>query len=190
MSTKVITPKNELIEFNYVQVFEPKSFEGNAPKYSVVLAIPKTATQTLKLMRAAMAEALEAGAQRNGWKGGKLKKAQDKLPLKDGDEEENNDGEPKYPGCYFMTASASVKVKPQVANKEGRIIENDESECYSGCSGRVSVNFYPYDVTSNHGVACGLGNIQVLEKGEHKGSAATTAASDFGLPSDFDDEDL
>lgn len=187
MATKVVTPKDELIEFNYVQVFEAKSFEGNAPKFSVVLAIPKTAVKTLKLMREAMAEALAIGAAKNGWKGGKLKKAQEKLPLKDGDEELNNDDEPKYPGCYFMTASASTKVPPQVVDAQGKTVATgDENEMYSGCSGRVSVNFYPYDVQTNHGVACGLGNLQVLVKGERKGGGVSTAAADFGIESDFD----
>jgi hypothetical protein len=39
-------------------------------------------------------------------------------------------------------------------------------EVYSGCYGRVSLNFYAFNFNGNKGVACGLGNIQKIKDGE------------------------
>ena len=42
----------------------------------------------------------------------------------------------------------------------------NRSEVYSGCYGRVSLNFYAYFVNGNRGIAAGLNNIQKIRDGE------------------------
>lgn len=54
----------------------------------------------------------------------------------------------------------------------------DQSEVYSGCYGRISVNFYGFNSNGNRGIAAGLGNIQKLRDGESLGGR-TSAEDDF-----------
>lgn len=43
----------------------------------------------------------------------------------------------------------------------------------------MSINMYGFDTAGNRGVAAGLNNVQLLERGESLGGR-TDAASDFG----------
>ena len=61
----------------------------------------------------------------------------------------------------------------------------DREEVYSGCYGRVSLNFYAFNSNGNKGVACGLGNIQKIKDGESLGNRST-AAEDFTTLEDDD----
>ncbi|ASB66396.1 hypothetical protein S101413_02951 [Bacillus velezensis] len=59
--------------------------------------------------------------------------------------------------------NASSKTKPGIVDRNlNHIID---SELYSGCYGRVSINFYAFNTAGNKGIACGLNNIQKLEDG-------------------------
>ena len=49
---------------------------------------------------------------------------------------------------------------------------------YSGCYGRVSLNFYAFNSNGNKGIACGLGNVQKLRDGEPLGGRSS-AKDDF-----------
>ena len=59
----------------------------------------------------------------------------------------------------------------------------DRSEVYSGCYGRVSLNFYAFNSNGNKGIACGLGNIQKLRDGEPLGGRSS-ASDDFTTEED------
>ena len=66
MSTKVITGT---IRFSYLNVFKPKAInEGQEPKYSVCLLIPKDDKATLNKIRKAIEAEKKAGAAEK-WKG-------------------------------------------------------------------------------------------------------------------------
>ena len=86
--------------------------------------------------------------------------------LKDGDVEKP--GDDVYKDSYFI--SAKSKSKPQVVDKFLNVIK-DKKEVYSGCYGRASMSFYPYNYKNNKGIACYLGNVQKLEDGERLGHA-------------------
>jgi hypothetical protein len=73
---------------------------------------------------------------------------------------------------------------PQIVDKACNPIL-DKSEVYSGCYGRVSINFYAFNSNGNKGIAAGLGNIQKVKDGELLGNR-TSAASDFGSDDDED----
>lgn len=173
--TKVVTGK---VRFSYAHVFEPSAAqEGQEKKYSVAVLVPKKDKKTLAKIETAIAAALEAG---KGKFGGKIPKKW-KHPLRDGDEEKEDDE--AYAGMMFF--NASDKKKPGLVDEDlNEII--DKADFYSGCYGRVSVNFFAFNTAGNQGVAVGLNNIQKLEDGEPLGALVSSAADDFGS----DDDDL
>jgi len=166
-TTKVVTGK---VRFSYAHVFEPKAIvEGAEEKYSVALLIPKEDTKTLGKIDKAIKAALEAGKAKFG---GKIPKNY-KSPLRDGDEEREDDE--AYAGHMFINANSSRK--PQVVDASLNPIL-DREEFYSGCYGRASVNFYAFSVSGNKGIACGLNNLQKLAEGERL-SGGSSAEEDF-----------
>lgn len=155
---KVITGK---VRMSYVHVFEPAAVEGSTDlKYSVCLLIPKTDKATLAKINATLEEIKTSDAAKATW-GGKVPTGPSfKLPLRDGDAEKPDREE--YAGMMFVNANCSEKSKPQVVDKKGMPITN-ESDFYSGCWGRASVNFFAFNKNGNKGIACGLNNLMKLE---------------------------
>lgn len=174
---KVTTGK---VRLSYAHLFEPHAIEGNDPKYSVSVLIPKTDTETLKAIKEAVAEAKELG---KGKFGGKVP-ANLKTPLRDGDEERPDDE--AYVGCYFLNASS--KNKPGVVDLSVQPVL-DATEVYSGCYGRLTLNFYAYSASGNKGIAAGLGNVQKLADGEPLGGF-TRAEDDFDSVESAEDDFL
>lgn len=180
LNTKVVTGE---VRLSYVHIFEPTAIDENSEeKYSISVIIPKSDKQTLKRVREAIEAAKELGKVKK-W-GGKLPPKL-KLPLRDGDEERPDDE--AYADSYFFNCSS--KQKPGVVDKKCNPIIDTE-EVYSGCYGRVSVNFYPFDQSGSKGVAAGLNNVQKLKDGDPLGGRSR-AEDDFGdgFGSDFDDDD-
>ena len=175
--TKVVT---SVVRLSYANVWEPKSINGGAEKYSVSLIIPKSDTKTLTAIQKAIDEAIEEG---RGKFGGKIpNKSALKLPLRDGDIDRPDDE--AYANCYFVNANSSTA--PEIVDKARDPILN-RSEVYSGVYARVSINFYAFNSNGNRGIACGLGNIQKVRDGEPLGGK-TSAADDFA--SDYDGDDF
>lgn len=175
-TTKVVTGK---VRFSFVNLFEPKAFgEGQDPKYSVMLLIPKTDVATIKKIR----EAIDAAAQKGlSTKFGGKMPAVLKTTLKDADTDTNQDGE-VFKDIWDYTAghyiiNVSSRTKPQVVDADLQPIL-DPTEVYSGCYGRASINFFAYNSTGNKGISAGLGNVQKLEDGEPLGTIST-AEQDF-----------
>ena len=175
--TKVVTG---VVRLSYANVWEPKSINGGAEKYSVSLIIPKADTKTLGAIQKAIDSAIEEG---RGKFGGKVpSKATLKLPLRDGDVDRPDDE--AYTNCYFINANSSSA--PEIVDKSLNPVLN-RSEVYSGVYARVSINFYAFNSNGNRGIACGLGNIQKVRDGEPLGGKAS-AADDFA--SDYDGDDF
>lgn len=175
--TKVVTG---VVRLSYANVWEPKSINGGAEKFSVSLIIPKADTKTLGAIQKAIDSAIEEG---RGKFGGKVpSKATLKLPLRDGDVDRPDDE--AYTNCYFINANSSSA--PEIVDKSLNPILN-RSEVYSGVYARVSINFYAFNSNGNRGIACGLGNIQKVRDGEPLGGK-TSAADDF--TSDYDGDDF
>lgn len=176
-STKVVTGK---VRFCYANVFEPSAMnEGDTPKYSVCILIPKSDTKTIEKVKAAIEAAKVLGKAKIADKNGKIPSTL-KTPLRDGDEERSDD--PAFEGMYFLNANSTNR--PGVVDASLNPIM-DKSEFYSGCYGRASVNFYAYDV-KNKGIAAGLQNLQKLCDGEPL-SGGSTAEEDFGGDNAFDE---
>jgi hypothetical protein len=170
--TRVVTNK---VKLSYANVWEPKSINGGAERYSVSLIIPKDDKETIDLINQAIDNAIEAGIGKFGGK--KPNKATIKLPLRDGDVEKDDS---IYEGCYFINCNS--KQAPQIIGSDKMPITN-QSEVYSGCYARVSISMFAFNTNGNKGIACGLGNIQKLEDGEPLGGR-TLAAEDFGEAED------
>lgn len=181
MSTKVVTGK---VRLSFVHLFEPVSFEGSDPKYSVMLLIPKSDKVTIQKIKKAQQAAAEAGKDK--FKGGVVPKTL-KSTLRDGDEEKDTVEFPEFAGHYFM--SVSSKNKPGVVDRDTDPIL-DQSEIYSGCYARASLNFFAYSVKGNQGTAAGLNNLQKLADGEPLGGSASRAEDDFADEFEDDDDDL
>jgi len=176
--TKVITGK---VRLSYAHLFKPVAIsEGQEPKYSVCLLIPKSDKETLRKIKAAVEAAKQAGI--NLW-GGKIP-ATLKTPLRDGDVERPD--QPEYAGMYFVNANS--KQKPGVVDKRVQPIL-DSTEVYSGCYARASINFFPYNQAGNRGIGCGLNNIQKLADGDYLGGRSR-AEDDFDAVGDDDEDDF
>lgn len=172
-STKVVTAK---VRFSYVNVHEAKSIKGSDPKYSLSLIISKSDKKTLADIKAAIEQAKKDGVSKFG---GKVP-ANLKLPLRDGDLERPEDE--AYKDSYFINANS--KDKPGIVDKSLKPIL-DQSEFYSGCYGRASINFYAFNQNGNKGIACGLQNLQKLSDGEPL-SGRSRAEDDFSTADDDD----
>jgi hypothetical protein len=166
VNEKVVTGK---VRFSYANVFTPvASEEGKTPKYSVSIIIDKNDKETIAKLTAAFEKVKASsgtyfgGTVPKGLKGG----------LRDGDAEKDDAA---YQGSFFINAN-SVQ-KPGVVDAEMNHII-DPSEFYSGCYGRASLTFYPYNSNGSKGIACGLGNLQKLADGDRLGGG-TSAEEDF-----------
>ena len=171
--TKVTTGK---VRLSYAHLFESHAIDGNEPKYSVSVIIPKSDKETLQAIKEAVNEAKEQG--KGKW-GGKVP-ANVKTPLRDGDID--REGDEAYAGCYFLNANS--KNKPGIVDINVQPIL-DSTEVYSGCYARLTLNFYAYNANGNKGIAAGLGNVQKLADGEPLGGF-TRAEDDFdAIEDDF-----
>ena len=107
--TKVITGVNT--RWSYANVWDAKSINGGAPKYSVSLIIPKSDSVTVNKIKAAIEAAYEEGQSK--LKGnGKTVPALSilKTPLRDGDLERPDD--PAYANAYFINRIHSHNILP------------------------------------------------------------------------------
>lgn len=159
------------VRLSFAHLFQPQAaMDGGTPKYSVSIIISKKDKETVDKFNKAFEEAKASnaaffgGAIPKGLKGG----------LRDGDEEKDDEA---YANSYFINAN-SVN-KPGVVDADMNAII-DPNEVYSGCYGRVSVTFYPYNANGSKGIACGLNNVMKVEDGERLGGG-TSAAQDFAI---------
>ena len=178
--TKVITGE---VRLSYANLWEPKSINGGAPKYSVSIIIPKSDTRTIAKIKAAIEAAYREGETK--LKGnGKTVPALSvlKTPLRDGDTERPDDE--AYAGSYFINANSATA--PGIVDSACETII-ERSQIYSGVYARASVNFFTFNSNGNKGIACGLNNIQKLRDGDPLGGKSR-AEDDFAT--DDDDEFL
>ena len=170
--TKVITGVNT--RWSYANVWDPKSINGGAPKYSVSLIIPKSDTVTVNKIKAAIQAAYEEGEAKLKGNGRSVPPlAALKTPLRDGDTERPND--PAYANAYFINANSASA--PGIVDADRQPIL-ERSEVYSGVYGRASINLYAFNSNGNKGIACGLNNLQKIRDGQPLGSRSR-AEDDF-----------
>lgn len=164
-----------MVRFSYANVWEPKAIKGvedGKKKYSISIIIPKKDKQTLAIVAQGLKNAKELGKKKCSKWGGTVPTKNFKLPLHDGDVDYPND--PAYANSYYISANSDDK--PNIVDINNEVIVNRD-EFYSGCYGRASVNFSPYDKGSN-GIGAYIGNLQKLKDGESL-AGGSTADEDF-----------
>lgn len=182
-ATNIVTG---VVRLSYLNVFKPRAIqEGAEPKYSVCLLIPKTDKETLRSIKAACEAARMASASVFG---GKVPEKL-KLPLHDGDGEMPNGG--KYGeeahGMYVLNASS--KNAPGLVDRNVQRIV-DSTELYSGCWGRVNLNFFAYNQAGNKGIAAGLNHIQKIRDDEALDGRSRPEDVFTAVEDEDDDDDL
>jgi len=177
-ATKVITGVNT--RWSYANVWDPKSINGGAPKYSVSLIIPKLDKATIEKIKAAIQAAYEEGESKLKGNGKSVPALSTlKTLLRDGNLERPDDE--AYKNSYFINANSATA--PGIVDA-GRNPILERSEVYSGVYGRASINLYAFNSNGNKGIACGLNNLQKIRDGEPLGGKSR-AEDDF---SDIDDD--
>ena len=177
--TKVIT--GPATRWSYANVWDPKSINGGAPKYSVSLIIPKSDTKTVEKIQAAIQAAYEEGQSKLKGNGKSVPALSVlKTPLRDGDMERPDD--PAYADSYFINANSATA--PGIVDADRNPIM-ERSEVYSGVYGRASINLYAFNSNGNKGIACGLNNLQKIRDGEPLGGKSR-AEDDFETDADDD----
>ncbi len=169
------------VRLSYVHLFKPYANQpGQEEKYSCAILVPKTDTDTMGRINAAIETAKQRGIT-SKWNG--VCPPIVPTPIHDGDGVKPSDGTPFGPECkghWVFTASSKADYPPEVVDKMGNPIIN-QSEVYSGMYGRVNVNFAPYTFGGKKGIGCYLGPVQKLRDGEALGGSAPTAAQAFGV---------
>lgn len=167
---------------SYVHLFKPyAAMQGQEEKFSVTVLVPKSDTDTMARINAAIEAAKQRGISEK-WNGQCPPIVP--TPVYDGDGVRPSDGMafgPECKGHWVFTASAKADYPPEVVDRQGNPIIN-QSEVYSGMYGRVNVNFFPYAFGGKKGIGCGLGPVQKLRDGEALGGGRVSAAQAFGAP--------
>lgn len=182
MNNNMMNVTTGRVRLSFVHLFKPYAFQvGQEEKYSCTILVPKTDTDTMARLNAAVEAAKQKGVN-DKW-GGVMPPVVP-TPIYDGDGVKPSDGMPFGPECkghWVFTASAKADYPPEIVDGNGNPIIN-QSEIYSGIYGRVNVTFFPYAFGGKKGVGCGLGPVQKLSDGETLGGSAPSAAQAFGAP--------
>lgn len=177
--TNVTTGK---VRMGYVHLFKPYAYQqGQEEKYSVVVMVPKSDTDTMARINAAVEAAKQKGIS-GKWNG--VCPPIVPSPVYDGDGVRPSDGMPfgkECKGHWVFTASAKAGYPPEVVDAYCNPIIN-QSEIYSGIYGKVNVSFYPYTFGGKKGIGCGLESVQKTEDGEPLAGSHVSAAQAFGPP--------
>lgn len=202
VGSKVVTGE---VRFAFVNLFEARSGpDGGKPQWGLVIMIPKDTAEgkeTYKLLKEAEKDAITSKPAK-AW-GGKLPRGL-KSVIKDadttGDDEASlkiQDHVEKYPefaGHWYLSVNrkavtnAGRKMSPPFVVDRRREDIEDETEVYSGCWGKVSVDAYCYAASGNNGVTFGLSGVQKLRDDENLSGGGGGSRSDFDVEEDEDSE--
>jgi hypothetical protein len=171
-STRVVTGR---VRFSYVNLHTPRIIgDSTIPKYSLCVLINGDDNETIEKVDEAIENAITKGkALWEEFDGFDIVS-----PLRSGNLEKPDQEE--FKDHFFL--NASTRFKPVIVDRD--VKEIDPAEVYSGCYGRVSLEFYPYNQNGNMGIGCGLRNVQKYEDGEHL-SGRSSALDEF-LENPFD----
>lgn len=179
--TKIVTG---VCRLSYANIWQAKSINGGAPKFSTSVLIPKSDTETVAKIKAAIAAAYaegEAKLKGNGKSVPPLTAI--KIPLRDGDQERPDDE--AYKGHWFVNANSNTAPGVVDINRESII---DTKEIYSGVYARVCLSAYAFNSSGNKGIALGLQSVQKVKDGEPLGGHSRPE-DDFKDDFKTDDDD-
>ena len=129
--TKVITGPET--RWSYANVWDAKSINGGAPKFSVSLIIPKSDTKTLEKIRAAIQAAYDEGQSKLKGNGKSVPALSAlKTPLRDGDTERPDDE--AYANAYFVNANSGTAPGIVDADRQNNLQKIRDGEPLGGKS--------------------------------------------------------
>jgi hypothetical protein len=172
LKTNMISP---IGTFQWVFLDKPKVDKEDPdkpPMYTITLVMDKKdkkVKEKIEAMQSCITDALEK-------RFGDKVPAKYYTPIKDGDEVTNKDGDPVYPGCWFIEAKNKEKPGLVDADREP-ILEN--GAVWSGCKGRLSLGFVGYEVKAKKGVTIYLNNVQLTDNSAPKMGGRKSAEEDF-----------
>lgn len=160
------------VRLSYLNVFKARAMqEGQEPKFSAQIIIPKDHPQIKELEKKILAVAKEKFPKIVT---GSKVPAKLKTPLRDGDDEYEEDEDlAVYGGNYFFNANNTRR--PVTIDRDKTPIAEDDGILYSGCYCNVVIELFGYDTAGNKGVAASLGGVQFVRDGEALGGRGTTA---------------
>lgn len=162
--------------------------DDGTPSFDIQIIIPKTQREDARALLRAIQTVGKAKWGENWTKV--------KNPLRDGDKEADDvtdDGSTKgekYPerlGSYFLNARSA---KPVGVYDRGLVPITEPDTLYGGCKGKISITFYPYSNSGNHGIGAGLNGVQKVGEGTPFGSGKPSVDSMFELLEGEDDSAL
>jgi len=174
MSTKVTIPNARL---SFPSLFSKSEFEGKVGKYEATLLFPKTDTKTYDKVMTAINECKTTA---------KIKVANSKLCIQDGDEiydEKEYDG---YQGMWALKAANSKRPTLLTGQKEP-IIEEDEI-LYAGCYVNAIIDPWAQDNQWGKRINANLLGIQFKKDGEPFGEATVADTDDFDEVEDAEED--
>lgn len=132
---------------SFPHVFEPFSFQGQEPKYSLTMLFDKD-DETVKMMKQ-----LAARVMKEKWGNDKPKDFQSPFHMGD---DKNYDG---YAGKVYIKASS--KNRPGVLDQHNKVL-TDGNDFYPGCWARATIVCGAWDNFGKTGISFYLGNVQKL----------------------------
>ena len=168
---------------SYPALFQPRQVAQDSDKknYQATILIPKTDTNTVAIIQAAIQAAVDQGVA-----DGKFKQPIDPNqtkypPLRDGDTM-NSNGEPRgaeFAGHWFISSKAPENRKPFVVDGNVQPVIQ-ESDVYAGCYVNAALQFFPYShATGGKGISVSLQGIQKSRDGEPLGGGIVEATDVF-----------
>lgn len=175
--------KGKPVRFSYLNVAKPRTNVNNGKlEYSTTILIPKTNTEDIQKVR----DAIEEGKEELWLSKGKKVPPKFWDPLKDGDEDTNNKGEPFGEECHGMMVlnckRGADQTAPGILDSRGQKML-DTAEFKSGDWGAVCVDIYTY-VKGDTGAGAGLQHVMKLRDGEPLGNSISAERAFEGIEAD------
>lgn len=155
---RILTPE---FRVSYPHVFQPNSFKGSKPKYSVTMLFPKTADLAVIKNAIRQAKINKFGPNKGDWP------AELESPIVDGDAPKHADKD-GYKGHWAIKASTNEDQKPGVVDVNVKPILS-ASDFYPGCYARAFVYVYVWEFMGKQGVGLILDHVQKLRDGKSFG---------------------
>lgn len=163
------------VRLSYMNAFNPRRNDNkDRDEYSATLLFPKAAHEHLPDPKSELV-AINAAIEKVLLEKFKAKPPVWESALKDGDKTLNqNTGEPKHPGYWYMNATAKAEYRPALVNR-AKNEAKEEDGWVSGDWGYVKLALFTYDQKGKKGVSCGLRAIQFMFKDEPLGGGGSNA---------------
>jgi hypothetical protein len=195
--SKSIQVKTPVAIASFPKLFTPAAFEGQEPKYSVMLGFTPDADMS-QLKAAALAVAKKKWGDRTA----SVLKANPVFRNHDDEVEQGKKSKGFPEGTVFFTARSKNPIPvfarkgddtglPVLISEEEGTTRGHPREIYGGARVRAIVSVYAYDKAGNQGVGFGLEGVQKWEDGPRLDGASDVASMfDFEVAADADLEEV